>query len=68
MITHQGTLHFNTVTLIDSQVNRNEDSNRRKKVKNNSRLIVLRKEYLTAILHHFNNLLCISWPRNTVFR
>ena len=51
MITHQGTLHYNTVTLIDSQVNRNKDSNRRKKVKNNSRLIVLRKEYLTAILH-----------------
>ena len=33
MITHQVTLHFNTVTLIDSQVNRNKDSNRRKKVK-----------------------------------
>ena len=33
MITHQETLHLNTVTLIDSQVNRNKDSNRRRKSK-----------------------------------
>ena len=33
MITHQVTLHFNTVTLIDSRINRIKDSNRRKKVK-----------------------------------